>query len=84
MKIDRTTVMILVIAFAAGWWASSRPSPAPTPADRPALKWIAALAKKALWVAVFLEPTPPEPVEASIHARVDRDGFRILDNGRTL
>jgi hypothetical protein len=83
MKIDRSTLVVLAIAFAAGWWMSA-PAPRPKPADRPALKWFASVAKKLLWVAVFVEPAPPEPVEASIHARVDRDGFRILDNGRTM
>lgn len=84
MKLDRTTLLILVVVFAAGWWTSSRPAPAPGPGDRPVLRWIAKAAKNLLWVAVFVEPAPPEPAARVVHARVDRDGFAILENGNTL
>lgn len=84
MKLDRNTLIVLVIVFAAGWWASSRPAPGPGPEDRPVLRWIAKAAKNLLWVAVFVEPAPPEPAGRVVHSRVDRDGNRVLDNGSTL
>ena len=86
MKIDRSTVLVLVIVFAAGWWTSSRPSPspAPGPADRPVLRWIAKAAKNLLWIALVAEPPPAEPTTRVVHARVDREGFQILENGNTL
>lgn len=84
MQINRSTLLVLVIVFAAGWWTSSRPSPTPTPPDRPVLRWIAKAAKNLLWIAVFAEPPPPEQPTRVVHARVDRDGMRILDNGSTL
>jgi hypothetical protein len=83
MKLDRNTLLILVIVFAAGWWTSSRPGPGPGPHDRPVLRWIAKAAKNLLWVAVFVEPAPPEAARV-VHSRVDRDGNRVLDNGSTL
>lgn len=84
MKFDRSTVLVLVIVFAAGWWTSSRPAPAPGPADRPVLRWIAKAAKNLLWVALVAEPPPAEPVTRVVHARVDREGFKVLDNAETL
>jgi hypothetical protein len=71
MRLDRNTLVILVVVFAAGWWTSSRPAPAPGPADRPVVRWIARAAK-------------PPAAARTVHARVDRDGFRILENGTTL
>jgi len=86
MKLDRNTLLILVIVFAAGWWTSSRPAPGPGPGpqDRPVIRWIAKAANNLLWVAVFVEPAPPEPPAAVVKSRVDRDGFQILENGNTL
>jgi hypothetical protein len=84
MKLDRNTLLVLVVVFAAGWWTSSRPAPGPGPQDRPVLRWIAKAAKNLLWVAVFVEPAPPEPPAAVVKSRVDRDGFQILENGNTL
>lgn len=83
MQINRSTLLVLVIVFAAGWWTSSRPAPTPTPPDRPVLRWLARAAKSLLWIAVFAEPAPPEAPRV-VHARVDRDGIRVLDNGSTL
>lgn len=83
MKIDRSTLLVLVIVFAAGWWMSSKSAPAPGPQDRPVLRWIAKAAKNLLWVALIAEPPPPE-FQHVVHARVGRDGFQILDNGETL
>lgn len=82
MKLDRNTLLVLVVVFAAGWWTSSRPAPAPGPADRPVVRWIARAAKSLLWVALVAEPPPAEP--RVVHARVDRYGIRILENGNTL
>jgi len=83
MKLDRNTLLILVVVFAAGWWANSRPAPAPGPADRPVVRWIARAAKSLLWVALVAEPPPPAAPRV-VHARVDREGFQILENGNTL
>jgi hypothetical protein len=83
MRLDRNTLVILAVVFAAGWWTSSRPAPAPGPADRPVVRWIARAAKNLLWVALVAEPPPPA-AGRTVHARVDRDGFRILENGTTL
>lgn len=84
MKIDRSTVLVLVIVFAAGWWTSSRPEPTPGPDDRPVLRWIARAAKNLLWVALVAEPAPAEPTTRVVNARVDSDGFQVLENGNTL
>lgn len=87
MKIDRNTVLVLAAVFVAGWWfAGGRPapSPAPGPADRPVLRWIAKAAKHLLWIALVAEPPPAEPTTRFVHARVDREGFQILENGNTL
>lgn len=84
MKFDRSTVLVLVIVFAAGWWTSSRAAPAPAPVDRPVLRWIAKAAKNLLWVALVAEPAPAEPAARFVHARVDRDGIKVLNNAETL
>ncbi len=84
MKLDRNTLLILVVVFAAGWWVNSGHEWDDRHQDRPALRWIAKAAKNLLWVAVFVEPAPPEPAAAVVKSRVDRDGFQILENGNTL
>ena len=84
MKLDRNTLLVLVVVFAAGWWTSSRPDTMPSPSDRPVLRWIARAAKNLLWVAVFVEPAPPEPTSRVVRSRVDAQGIRLLDNGSTL
>lgn len=86
MKLDRSTLLVLAVVFAAGWWTSSRHAPAPTPGptDRPFLRILAKVAKNLLWVALVAEPPPQEPAQRLVHARVGRDGFQILDNGSTL
>jgi hypothetical protein len=87
MKLDRNTVLVLAAMFVAGWWfAGARPAPAPGPRpdDRPVLRWIAKAAKNLLWIAVFVEPAPPEQPTRFVHSRVDRDGFKVLENGSTL
>lgn len=84
MKFDRSTLLLLVIVFAAGWWTSSRPAPTPGPTDRPVLRWIAKAAKGLLWIALVAEPAPPEAEARVARNRVDRDGFQILDNAGTL
>jgi hypothetical protein len=84
MKLDRSTLLLLVIVFAAGWWTSSRPAPTPGPTDRPVLRWIAKAAKSLLWIALVAEPAPPDASTRVVRTRVDREGFEILDNAETL
>lgn len=84
MKIDRNTAVMLVVVFAAGWWFAARPAPAPGPTDRPVLRWIAKVAKNFLWIALIAEEPPAEPTHRVVQARVDRDGFKVLDNAETL
>lgn len=83
MTFDRNTRLTLALVFAAGWTASALCTP-PAKPDRPVMRWIAKAAKNLLWVAVFVEPAPPEPEHRVVHARVDGDGVRLLDNGATL
>jgi len=87
MKIDRSTLLILVAGFVIGWWlASGGDTRKPTVplADRPVLRWVVKTAKTLLWVAVFVEPAPPEEPEhaRTVKAQVGDDGFVRLDHGR--
>ncbi len=55
---DRKTMLVIVAAFAVGYWCSgsaARPSPWAPAHDRPVLRWIAKAAKSMLWIAVFAE-----------------------------
>lgn len=81
MTINRNTVYLLAAGLLIGWWAS-QPAAKPQPLeDRPVLRWIAKTAKTLLWVAVFVEPAPPEqPPE--IRAHVGEDGYVVVDHGR--
>lgn len=82
---DRTTVIVVLAALAAGYWlASSSKSPLGPPAnDRPVLRWIAKAAKGLLWVALVAEQ-PPEPAENTyvVHATVGPDGAPCLNHAR--
>lgn len=85
---DRKTILILVVALAAGYWLASSPSspvPAPRPNDRPVVRWFAGIAKRLLWVALIAEQ-PPEDPQPDHHvarvASVGDDGYPIIHNGR--
>jgi hypothetical protein len=85
----KALIWVVVIAFFVGMWTSGGggrgpvPNPfAPQP-ERPVLSAITRVAKKLMWVAVFLEPVPPDcPPCESVQTEIGSDGYAILDNGR--
>lgn len=86
MKLDRSTVLVAVVALLIGYWLSGNAGPAPTP-DRPVLRWIVRAAKQLLWVAAFAEPPPahPEPEQRLVQSpAIGADGYPIIDHGRGL
>lgn len=87
MKIDRSTVFVLIAAFAVGYFAAGNAdrSPSPRPSDRPVLSWIARAAKNLLWVAILADPPPPEQADTRVvHHAVGADGYPLVDHGRGL
>lgn len=85
MKIDRNTLVIAIICIVIGYWfASSGPMRPHTPLeDRPVLRFIVKTAKSLLWVALFVEPPPPEHEMRGQHPHyVDEQGMVMVDHGR--
>ena len=83
--IDRKTLLILVAAFAVGYFASGPSSPTPQPPDRPVLRWIAKAAKNLLWIAIIADPPPASPTSERhlVHAPpVGADGYQVVDHGK--
>jgi hypothetical protein len=83
MTMNRNTLLVIVAAFALGWWISGPAKVPPKPLeDRPILRWVIKAAKTMLWVAVFVEP-PPEEVEPQLaRAQVGEDGYKVLEHRR--
>lgn len=84
MTFDRNTLMILAAAFAIGYWASSKPEPEPKPLDdRPVIKWIVRTAKQLLWIAVFVEPAPPDVTARQVvkTKSIGTDGYAVINHG---
>lgn len=81
MTINRNTLLILVAAMALGWYLGQPPAKPQPLEDRPVLRWIIKAAKTALWVAVFVEPPPPEQ-HAEVRAVIGDDGYVQVDHGR--
>lgn len=85
MKLDRNTIIVLLACVAIGYWMASPPGKPITPlADRPVLRWIAKTAKTLLWVAVFVEPAPPEPQARQLvkAPTIGEDGYAVIDHGQ--
>jgi hypothetical protein len=85
MKLDRNTLLVLVACAALGYWLASSPDRKPQPLeDRPVLRWIVKTAKTLLWVAVFVEPAPPEPDARHIvkAPAIGDDGYAVIDHGK--
>lgn len=81
MKIDRTTVFVLLLAFGIGYVLSSNPIPQPRP-DRPVARWFARAARTALFWMAFAEQAPQQAESQQlVHARVGADGQPLLDHG---
>ena len=78
--IDRRIVFALVAGGLIGWYMT-QPAVPPAP-DRPVIKWLAKAAKNLLWIAVFIEPPPPEVPDDLPRARVGADGFKIVEHKR--
>lgn len=83
MKIDRQTLIVVVVVFGLGYWYASKNAAPPSPhKDRPLLRWVVKLAKAGLWVALFAEgPPEDEPRHALVHARAGADGEPLLEHG---
>lgn len=83
-KLHRMVFAGLIVAIAAGWWATHSPnSPfSPKPKDRPVLRLLARVAKLGLWVALAAEkpPTPEENRERQSLAKFDENGNRVLNH----
>ena len=84
MKLDRNTILVLIACVALGYWLADNPSKPEPLADRPVLRWIAKAAKNLLWIAVFVEPAPPEPQAGqTIKApAIGDDGYALIDHGK--
>ena len=84
MKLDRNTILVLIACVALGYWIASPSQPAGPLADRPVLRWIARAAKQLLWVAVFVEPAPPEPQSRQLvkAPAIGDDGYAVIDHGK--
>jgi hypothetical protein len=85
--LDRKTVLVLAVAFAAGYFLATRTDNSPPKPDRPAVRWIVRAAKSFLWLAAFADP-PPEParrdqrlVQAPV---IGEDGYPVVDHGKGL
>lgn len=84
MRLDRNTLLVVAAAFAIGYWFSGTPDEQPKPLDnRPVVKWIVRTAKQLLWIAVFVEPPPPDVTERQmVRAKtVGPDGYAVIDHG---
>lgn len=79
----RTLVLACLACMAVGWWYS-RPAPAPAPLeDRPVLRWIAKAAKTFLWIAIFVEPPPPQTDRHyAVKTEVGEDGYPRVEHAR--
>lgn len=85
MKFDRNTTLVLVTCVAIGYWLAGPPDKPVTPlADRPVLRWIVKTAKTLLWVAVFVEPPPPEAEARHLvkAPAIGDDGYTVVDHGK--
>jgi len=84
MKLDRNTILALIACVALGYWIASPGQPVGPLADRPVLRWIARAAKQLLWVAVFVEPAPPESQSRQLvkSPAIGDDGYAIVDHGK--
>lgn len=84
MKLDRNTALVLIACVAIGYYMASPPSKPVGPlADRPVLRWIAKAAKQMLWIAVFVEPAPPEPQSRQLvkAPAIGDDGYAVINHG---
>lgn len=86
MKLDKRTMLVAVVVFAAAWFVANNrdggiPNPfVPQKPDRPVLKFIAKVAKTFLWVAVFAEPKPQAAPHHIVQAKVGPDGHEYLNH----
>jgi hypothetical protein len=88
MSLERKIILALLFGIAFCWFVGngcSLEKPAPL-SNRPVLKWIAKAAKTLLWVAVFVEPAPPEEPEhdRTMHHEdeVGADGHPLVHHAR--
>lgn len=87
MKLDRSTIFVLVAAVAVGYWMAGGSSPRPnplTPEDRPVLRWLARAAKSALWIMLVAEPPPADPAARHLvqSEAIGSDGYPVVNHGR--
>lgn len=81
MKLDRSTLMLLLVAGVLGYWWAGSATPQPTP-GRPVVRWIARAAKNALWFMLIAEPAPAEPNHLVHGPHVGEDGYQVVDHGK--
>lgn len=82
MKLDRSTLLIVVAALAVGYWFAGPSSTTPPRPDRPVARWIAQAAKNALWFMLIAEPAPAEPNHLVHGPHVGEDGYQVVDHGK--
>lgn len=81
MKIDRSTILLVLAALAVGYWFSGS-DVSPAKPDRPVARWIARAAKNALWFMLVAEPAPPAATNHLVHGHhVGEDGYQVVDHG---
>ena len=80
MTIDRR-IIVAMVAGALLWFYVSEPT-GPAAPDRPVIKWLAKAAKNLLWIAVFIEPPPPDDPYDLPRSRVGEDGQQIVEHRR--
>ena len=81
MKVDRSTLLLVLAALAIGYWFAG-PEASPRP-DRPVARWIARAAKNALWFMLVAEPPPAAERSSLVHGtHVGEDGYQVVDHGK--
>jgi len=78
----QTAVVVGLVAVMLTWWAATSDySPVKPEPQRPVLRLIQRLARIGLWAMMFAEQ-PPAEQRYVVHARVDENGYRVINHGQ--